>query len=139
MGLLDKASQGIGQLAGQFGGGNNKLIGAAAQLLSSNDIGGIQGLMQMFQQKGYGDTVASWISKGGEKKPISGDDVQNVLGQERVHHVASEAGISDREASGGLANVLPQLVDKMTPDGQIPDSESANSTLSQLASKFLGS
>jgi len=139
MGIFDKASQGIGQLAGQFGGGNDKLLGAAAQLLSSQDIGGVQGLMRMFQQKGYGDTVSSWVSKGGEKKQISGDDVQNVLGRDRVHQVANQAGVSDQEASGGLASFLPQLIDKLTPDGQLPDNESSNSTLSSLASRFLGS
>jgi uncharacterized protein YidB (DUF937 family) len=137
MGLLDQAQQGIGQLAGQFGG-NNKLIGAAARLITSSDIGGLQGLLQKFQQSGYGDAVQSWISGDGEKKSLSGEDVQKVLGKDKVRQVADQAGMNEQEASGGLASAIPQLVDKMTPDGQVPDNQSANGSLSQLAGKFLG-
>lgn len=137
MGLLDQAQQGIGQLASQFGGKGNNLIGAAAKMITSGDIGGLHGLIQKFQQSGYGNAVQSWIS-GGENKSISGEDVQKVLGQDKVKQVADQAGVSEQEASGGLAGAIPQLVDRMTPNGQIPDNQSANSSLSQLAGKFLG-
>lgn len=139
MGLLDQAQQGLGQLIGQFGGkGNsNSFIGATAKLITSSDIGGLQGLIRKFQQSGYGDAVQSWIT-GSEKKPISGEDVQKVLGQDKVRQVADQAGVSEQEASHGLAAVIPQLVDRMTPSGQMPDEQSANSSLSQLAGKFLG-
>ena len=137
MSLFDQAQQGIGQLAGQFGGKGNGLIGAAAKMITSSDIGGLQGLIQKFQQSGYGDTVQSWIGTG-DNKSISGEDVQKVLGQDKVKQVADQAGVSEQEASGGLAGALPQLVDRMTPDGKVPDNQSANNSLSQLAGKFLG-
>lgn len=138
MSLFDKASRGIDQLAGQFGGQGSSLIGAAAKLIRSKDIGGLHGLLQMFQQKGYGDAVKSWISNDSENKQISGGDVENVLGVDRVRQVAKQAGVSEQEASGGLAHALPQLVDRLTPDGKVPDNDSANNTLSQLAGRFLG-
>ena len=138
MGLMDNLGKGmVGQLAGQFGGQNNKLIGAVAKLIGGGGIGGLSGLTQMFAQRGHADTINSWVSTG-KNRDISPNEVQDVLGQDRIREVANEAGVSEQEASSGVASVLPQLVDKMTPDGKLPDSNSANSTLSQLASQFLG-
>ena len=140
MALMDNLGKGmVGQLAGQFGGGqNSKLIGAVAKLISGGGIGGLSGLTQMFAQHGLGDTVNSWVSTD-KNRDISPNEVQDVLGEDRIREVANEAGVSEQEASSGLASVLPQLVDKLTPDGKLPESNSANSTLSQLASQFLGS
>lgn len=135
MGLFDNLGKGMGQLGGG-GQQHSGLMGAVAQLLSSGKIGGLSGLAQMFQQRGHGDKLQSWVSTG-ENKSISPEEVQNVLGQEHVREVANKAGVSEQEASQGLSSVLPQLVDKMTPDGRMPDDKSANSALSQLASRFL--
>lgn len=142
MGLLDNLGGGIaGQLAGQFGGGDqrkNKLVGAAAKLIGSSNVGGLGGLTQLFAQRGYGDKVSSWVSTN-QNQDISPNEVQDALGQDRVRQIANDAGMSEQEASQGLSSVLPQLVDKMTPNGQMPESGQANSSLSQLASHFLGS
>jgi len=141
MGLLDNIGSGmVGKLAGQLSGGsshNDKLIGAAAKLVSGSGIGGLSGLTQMFAQRGHADTVNSWVSTQ-RNRAISPNDVQDVLGQERVREVANEAGVSEQEASQGLSNILPRLVDQMTPDGKVPEGDGANATLAQLASYFLG-
>lgn len=138
MGLLDNMGKGmVGQLAGQFGGQNNRLIGAVAKLISGGGIGGLSGLTQMFAQRGHAHTVNSWVSTD-QNRDISPNDVQDVFGPDRIREVANEAGVSEQEASSGVASVLPQLVDKLTPDGKLPDNDSANSALSQLANQFLG-
>lgn len=142
MGLMDgfsgKSSSGlIGQLAGQFGGGNNKLLGAAAKLIGGGNVGGLSGLAQLFAQRGHGDTVNSWIANG-KNRDIDTPQLQEVLGQDRIREVASNAGVTETEAADGLANVLPQLVDKLTPDGKLPETGASNGMLSQLASQFLG-
>ena len=141
MGLLDNLGSGmVGKLAGQLGSGtsqNNRLIGAAAKLISSGNVGGLGGLMQMFSQHGHADTVNSWVSTE-RNRAISPNEVQDVLGQDNVRQVADEAGVSEQEASNGLADILPQLVDKMTPNGKVPEGDNANGMLSQLASHFLG-
>lgn len=138
---LDNIDAGmIGKLAGQLSGGssyNDKLIGATAKLISGADVGGLSGITQMFAQRGHADTVNSWVSTQ-RNRAISPNDVRDVLGQERVRAVANEAGVSEQEASQGLSNILPQLVDQMTPDAKIPDGDGANATLAQLASYFLG-
>lgn len=136
MSLWDSIGKGLaGQLAG--GGQQNNLLAAAAQLIGSSNIGGLGGLTQLFNKHGQGDTVASWVSTG-DNKPISPDALRGVLGQERIQEVATTAGVSEQEATQGLSSLLPQLVDKLTPDGKLPPDESANSALSQLATQFLG-
>lgn len=140
MGLLDqmsgKGDDLAGRLAGQFGGSQQGgLIGATAKLIGG--AGGLGAFVQLFQQKGLGDAVNSWVSTG-ENRSISPEDVERGLGSDRVREVAHEAGVSEAEASQGLASLLPQLVDKLTPDGKLPDSQTENQSLSQLASRFLG-
>lgn len=141
MGLLDSfGTDMVGKLAGQFGGGDQrsgKLIGATAKLISSSSVGGLGGLMQLLSQRGHGDKVSSWVSTG-QNQSISPGELQDALGSDRIRQVANDAGISEQETSQGLANVLPQLVDKMTPDGKMPEGGQANSTLAGLASRFLG-
>lgn len=138
MGLMDSIGKGMmGQLAGQFGGGGqqNKLIGAAAKLIGST--GGLGALTQMFAQRGHADTVNSWVSTD-KNRDIAPNDVQDVLGQNRIREVANDAGVSEQEASSGLSSILPQLVDKLTPDGKLPDDNTEKNALSQLAGHFLG-
>lgn len=135
MSVLD----GIGKrAAGKIAGMNQQhsLIGAAAKLLSSPDVGGLTGLVKLFSTHGHEETVSSWISTG-ENYPISPGEVEGVLGRERVRQVASTAGVSEQEASQGLSRVLPQLVDQLTPEGKLPPDHAGRDTLSQLASRFL--
>lgn len=137
MGLMDGFSSGlVGQLAGQFGGVNNKLLGAAAKLIGGGNVGGLSGLAQLFAQRGHGDTVNSWISRD-QNREITTPQLQEVLGQERIREVASNAGVTETEAADGLARVLPQLVDKLTPEGKLPETNATNGMLSQLAGEFL--
>lgn len=137
MGLFDSISGGLADRLGGGQGQNSNLLGAAAKLINSGDIGGLSGLLRMFDQHGQGEVASSWISKG-ENRPISPDALEDVLGHDRVQRIAGEAGMSEQDASRGLSSLLPQLVDQLTPDGKVPDNDSANSTLSQLAGRFLG-
>lgn len=142
MGLMDGFSGGlspglIGQLAGQFGGGKNKLLGAVAKLIGGGNVGGLSGLAQLFTQRGHGDTVNSWIANG-QNRDIATPQLQEVLGQERIREVADNAGVTETEAADGLASMLPQLVDKLTPDGKLPETDASNGMLAQLASQCLG-
>jgi uncharacterized protein YidB (DUF937 family) len=134
MSLFDNLSQGV---MGQLGGGKKGgLVGAVAQLLSSGNVGGLHGLAQLFNQRGKGDKMASWVSTG-ENQPIAPEEVADVFGHDRLRDVASAAGVSEQEAAQGLSSVLPEMVDNLTPEGNLPDDNTANGTLSQLASRFL--
>ena len=119
MGLLD------GLLGSVLGGANsgaaqqqNPLIQIALQMLQQN--GGIGGVLDKFRQGGYADQANSWQSTG-ENLPISPSALQEVLGSGSIGQIAQQLGLSHGEAAGGLAQVLPQLIDKMTPGGEVPD------------------
>ena len=79
--------------------------------------------MQQFHDKGLGSLVSSWVSTG-QNLPISADQIQHALGSDQVKELAAKAGISPEAASSHLAQLLPMLVDKLTPNGQVPETSS---------------
>lgn len=118
MGLLDQV---VGAMAGGQSGGNNALLETVMKMVSDPQNGGLQGLIQSFQQGGLGDIVNSWVSKG-QNLPISAEQLQSVLGGSSLGNIASQLGMNQEEASGSLASMLPQLIDSLTPNGEVPQS-----------------
>ena len=142
MGLLDQVlgaagaamggqqSQQQGGLAGMLGGltgGSGGGLGGLAALLpvvagmlgNDNQNGGLGGLLEKFNQAGLGDVAKSWVGNG-ENTPISGDQLSNVLGGDMMGELAAKLGMSQGDAAGGLAQMLPGLIDKLTPHGAAP-------------------
>lgn len=116
MGLLDQV---LGGMAGvQGSGGQNALLDIVMQLINQQP-GGLAGLVQSFQQGGLGNIVNSWVSTGANL-PVSGEQLQSVLGGDLLSHLASQLGTTPQDASGSLASLLPQLIDQLTPNGQLP-------------------
>src|SRR5215472_3189564 len=100
----------------------------------NNTPGGLSGLLENFQEKGLGGLMSSWIGTG-QNLPISADQIQHVLGSDQVKELAAKAGISPDLASSSLATMLPSLIDKLTPNGQMPD----HSNLVQMGMSILQS
>lgn len=117
MGLLDSV---VGALAGGQSGGDNPLLNIVMQLINNPQNGGLGGLVQSFQQGGLADVVNSWVSTG-QNLPISAEQLQSVLGGGALQNIAAQLGVSPEQASGSLADLLPQMVDKLTPNGQVPE------------------
>jgi uncharacterized protein YidB (DUF937 family) len=120
-GLLDNVMgrmPGVGQ--SQPMQGTNPLLQIALQLLQQN--GGIQGLLARLNQAGLGQQAQSWIGTG-QNQPITPDVLAQIFGRGQLGEVARQHGMSDDEAAGGLADVLPNVVDEMTPQGRIPDND----------------
>ncbi len=119
MGMLDGILGNV--LGGSLGSGSgpqqNPLLQAALQLLQQN--GGLEGVLGKFKQAGYGEQADSWVSTG-HNMPISGDALSQVLGQGQLGQIAQQLGLSSGDAAGGLASLLPQVVDGMTPQGEVP-------------------
>lgn len=112
---------------------------ASALDLLCNRQGGISGLLRMFQQNGLGHIVSSWIGTG-ENTPISSEQIQRVLGEEQVQAFAEKAGIAPEAASSQLAAILPGIVDKLTPNGEVPQGGDLMSTgMTLLRGVFSGS
>lgn len=108
----------VSQELGNLGGGKGAMVLAIVQMLQ-NRQGGVQGLVQAFEQQGMGSAIQSWIGNG-QNQQVSPEQVTQTLGQDQVQQVADQAGISHQEASSGIAALLPQIIDKLTPNGQVP-------------------
>ena len=118
MGLLDDlGKQVLGNVLGGDAAAGGQVNWVQLGLAALDKFGGIDGLMKTFQEKGFGDLIASWVGKGGNL-PISADQILSVLGKKNVADIAQEAGTDTQTAADSLASVLPGLVDKLTPDGQ---------------------
>ena len=111
------------------------LMGGVMGLIEG--AGGLPALLQKLKDSGLEDHVASWIGSG-ENKPVSGDQVKDALGEENIQQIAQQAGIAPEHASTGLAQLLPQIIDKLTPNGQVPQGELLQQGLNLLKSKFFG-
>jgi uncharacterized protein YidB (DUF937 family) len=115
VGLLDDA---LGAVGGRGGGSGNQVLGAVSGLLER--AGGLEGVMSKLESSGLGDKVQSWIGTG-DNTAISRGEVKQALGDDEVKTVAREAGVSEDEAADGLAGLLPEIVDRISPGGKLPD------------------
>lgn len=125
MGLLDSAMGALGGALGGAGGGGsgNPMLDAAMQLLSNTgQNGGLAGLVQSFQDKGLGELIASWIGTG-QNLPVSSEQIKAVLGGDQLGQIAGQLGMNESQAAGGLADLLPQVIDTLTPNGQMPQGD----------------
>ena len=123
-----------GGAAGGLGGLLGGLLGGGAQVhqqAGTQMAGGLGGLTDMLSQLGLGDQVKSWVGTG-ENMPVTAEQIQNSLGQNgTLGQIANQAGVSETEAAGGLAELLPGLINKLTPNGQI-DANDISSILGSL-------
>ncbi|MCB1930258.1 MAG: DUF937 domain-containing protein [Rhodocyclaceae bacterium] len=112
MGLFDQlASQVLGG-----GDGQSSLLQLAQQLLQEE--GGLQGLVAQLQQAGLGDQVSSWLGTGANL-PVSPDQIRDAIGGDMLANLAGQVGLSTEAASQGIADYLPQLVDRLSPNGAL--------------------
>ena len=81
--------------------------------------GGLGGLLQQLQAAGLGQQANSWVGRG-DNDTITAEQLRDALGPDSIRELATQAGVSDEEASGGLASLLPELVNQLTPDGRLP-------------------
>jgi uncharacterized protein YidB (DUF937 family) len=121
MSLLDDVLRELGGAAGGAADpAHHSLATGLLGMLSGGGMSkGLGGLVDLFNQKGLGDIVSSWVSTG-QNLPISADQIQSVLGSAQVQALAAKAGIDPQMASAAIARILPQLVDRATPNGQMP-------------------
>jgi uncharacterized protein YidB (DUF937 family) len=120
--------QGGGGLGGMLG---SVLGGAQGGGAAGGALGGLGALLNGFQKAGMGDQVASWVGTG-QNMPISADDIGKVFGGGALAQIAQQAGVSQGDASAGLAALLPQLVDHLTPKGQMPEGGQLEASLGGL-------
>jgi uncharacterized protein YidB (DUF937 family) len=140
MGLLDSVLGGVMGAAGggQGGGLNGDMLAQVLGGLLNNQgggAGGLAGLVQQFTQGGLGQVVQSWVGTGANL-PVSADQLQAVLGNDTLAKLAQQVGLNPGDLAGHLSLVLPQVVDHLTPGGQLPADGGAD--LSGMLGGLLG-
>ncbi len=135
MGLLDSI---LGAVSGKGDAsqGGTALVGVLSAVLAQN--GGVQGLANKFSQGGHGGAFSSWVGTG-ENQPISGNQIQNVLGSEQVKGLAAKMGVDPAQASHVLAEYLPKVIDKLTPGGKVDPMADHQQGLANLLPSLLQS
>ena len=133
MGLLDSVLGSLSQ--GGSGAGGNPLLETVLSMVNNPQTGGLPGLLQKFQEHGLGNVADSWVSTG-KNMPISGDQLQEALGSGALGDLASKLGLSTGDVSSQLADLLPGVVDKLTPNGQLPDTGSLGDLLGSLTKRL---
>jgi uncharacterized protein YidB (DUF937 family) len=135
MGLFDSI---LGAMAGKTdsSGRANPLIGILGGLLTQS--GGLQGLANKFSQSGQGGAFSSWVGMG-ENQSISADQIQKVLGSDQVNALAAKIGVDPAQASHFLAEYLPKVVDKLTPEGKVDPTADHQQGLANLLPSLLQS
>jgi uncharacterized protein YidB (DUF937 family) len=83
-------------------------------------LGGLGSLVERFQQNGHGDVINSWIGSG-QNQPITPDQLHQALGPDAVNNLSRMTGVSSQDLVSELSRVLPGIVDKLTPQGRMPD------------------
>jgi uncharacterized protein YidB (DUF937 family) len=118
MGVLDGL---LGQLGGLFGGGaqQKNVVNSVLEMLNKPGAGGLADIVKGFESSGLSQLVQSWISTG-KNLPASAQQIEQGLGLEKITGLAQSLGLTPDVVKAKLAEILPQVIDKLTPDGVIP-------------------
>jgi uncharacterized protein YidB (DUF937 family) len=129
MSLLDNLMGAVG------GHGGGDLSGLVETIASQGAAGGVSGLVEAFQKGGLGEIAQSWVSTGANH-PISAEQIQAVLGSGAIGQFAEKLGVDPQVGAAKLAELLPGLVDRLTPGGQLP-TEGLGGAVGDLLGGFL--
>jgi len=103
-----------------FGGSHTAPPSAPAPPASGGGLlGGLGDLVAKLNANGQGAQVNSWVGPGANQ-PIQPGALSSALGQQTVSQLAARAGMSEQELLNQLAQVLPGLVNNLTPNGRLP-------------------
>lgn len=127
---------GSGQRPGSPAGGLGDLIGAVLGGSSGGaGTGGLGALLTQLQRAGFGEQAQSWVSRG-QNAPLPPDAMEQVFGRGGVAEIARHAGISEADATRGLSQLLPEVVDHVTPEGQVPNFDALTASVDALSKRY---
>lgn len=126
----------VSSLAGGQSSGLSTLLPAALDFVKRYP-GGLPGLLEKLRQGGLTEIVASWLGAG-ENLPVTGAQLRAALGEESVQQLAGQAGQDADSVLGNMAAILPQVIDKLTPDGVVPEKSPDMMTLMGVLASLSG-
>ncbi len=128
----------VGQVLGGLGqnhGASEDMVQHVLGMLGGQGGSGLTQLMQVFQSKGLGDVIGSWVGTG-QNLPIDPQQLMGLLGNDQIAAMASKFGLTHEAAASQLANLMPQVIDKLTPTGELPGADMLNQGLGGLLGKL---
>ncbi|MBY0553576.1 YidB family protein [bacterium] len=132
MGIIEQAQE---QILNIIGKANPQAVEMIKNLFQQ--FGGVDGIIKKFQDSGYKEMVQSWISKGANT-PISAEQINQIFGNEKVKNIAQKIGVNPDLVAQQLAQYLPIVIDKLTPDGQPPTASNILSHAVNVAKGLFG-
>jgi uncharacterized protein YidB (DUF937 family) len=115
------------------GGGRGGTMGALLPILAGFlASGGLSKIMGGLKANGLSAQADSWVGTGANQ-PVSGRDVEQAMGQEQIHQIAQQLGVSESEAADAVAQALPEVVDKVSPKGEMPAEQDLDAAFDNLA------
>jgi uncharacterized protein YidB (DUF937 family) len=115
---------GGGGLLGGLGGLLGGLGGQAASGASGNVVtGGLGELMESFKSAGHGDAASSWVTPGVPTQSLTPEQVEQAVGSNSIDTLAQRLGVDRNDLLQRLATAIPESVDKLTPNGNLPANE----------------
>jgi uncharacterized protein YidB (DUF937 family) len=120
-----------GRLGKVLGGLGGKELSAVATALLGKGGANFSSLVSNFESAGLGNMIQSWISRGANPA-VSSEQVKSAVGSDVISGIAGDLGVSEEEAATKAAGVLPELIDKLTPDGSVPDEKTLAKKLAAL-------
>ena len=138
MGLLDSVLGSLtGNSGGQAGGGAaNPLLGIVVGMLTHQSNGGLAGIVQQFVAKGLGQQANSWVGSG-PNEPITADHIHQVFGSDQVQQIAQQTGLPPQHVATGLAQMLPQIINQLTPNGTMVHGDELKNNIAGLLKGLL--
>jgi uncharacterized protein YidB (DUF937 family) len=138
MGLLDSLITGaVGQM---LGGGNkanliNMVLGMLQGQQGGQGGGGLGSIVEQFTKAGFGQQAQSWVGTGANL-PISPEDLMKVFGQGQMQQFGQQLGVNPQEAAGGLSSILPEIINQLTPQGQVTQGNEFETLLGALKGRL---
>ncbi len=120
MNIQEEIQKYIAQASSQINVGKEKLEGLVAAIATDERKAQLDSIIATLKEKGLKDTVASWIGTG-ENQPINPEKIKEALGVQKIEELAAQAKMKASEVPQALSSLLPQIIDKLTPDGKEPE------------------
>ncbi|MGB8433229.1 MAG: YidB family protein [Burkholderiales bacterium] len=120
---------GMGDILGQILGGGSGVSGA------QEGSGGLGNLIEGFQRAGYGEHARSWVGTG-QNAAITPEAIEQVFGRGGLEAIARQAGVSEADAARGLSQLLPEVVDRVTPNGDVPDLDALVASVDEMSRRY---
>jgi uncharacterized protein YidB (DUF937 family) len=129
-----------GQPQAQSGGGGGfgglgDLLGSLLGGTSGGGQGGLGDLLGQLQRVGYGEQADSWVGRG-QNQPLPANAIEQIFGRGGLSEIARRAGLSETDTSRGLSQLLPEVVDRVTPEGQVPEADTLLASVQALGRRY---